>query len=189
MSADAGPARLLEPPDAIAMRRASAKIVLLDEHYGIAFAQNGAKQLLSRLLQIPEASIDRFPLPIELAIAEAIRKACPGEDVVIEPVPSLMIRIAKLDGGGESIVALAIEPKVRRQSLHNAVQRFKLTRRETDVLTLILRGKSSFEIGDELSIAETTVADYVKRLLRKTFSKNRAEMLAKIFDWQSDQIT
>jgi DNA-binding NarL/FixJ family response regulator len=102
-------------------------------------------------------------------------------------VPSLLLRVTKLTGRGhDSIIALQVERILRRQSLPNAVKRFKLTPRESEVLTHILRGKSSTEIAEELFVAETTVADYAKRLLRKTFSKNRAEMLTKILDYELD---
>ncbi len=173
--------------DAVSMRRAKAQIVLLNEQYGIAYAQTGAIELLSQMLRIPKEYMDRLPLPIELQIQEAVRTLAHGADAVLEPVPSLIIRVMKLMGReNDNVVALQIEQQHRRQSLPSAIKRFKLTSREGDVLALILRGKSSTEIGEEMCIAEATVSDYVKRLLRKTFSKNRAEMLAKIFDWQPE---
>ncbi len=185
MSADATLQTASERQDAVSMRRAKAYIVLLDEQHGIAYAQTGAIELLSRMLRIPKEYMDRLPLPIELAIQEAVRALPVGDDTVIEPVPSLLFRVAKLAGRSkDTVIALQIEHvQQRREALPGAVKRYKLTAREAGVLTLIMRGRSSTEIAEELSIAETTVADYVKRLLRKTFSKNRAEMLAKVFDW------
>ncbi len=170
--------------DAVSMRKAKAYIVLLDEQYGIAYAQRGAIELLSRMLKVPIEYMDRLPLPIELALQDAVRGLSLDDDTIIEPVPSLRFRVAKLSSRAQdTIVALQIEHVQRREALPGAIKRFKLTARESSVLSLILRGRSSNEIADEMSIAEATVADYVKRLLRKTFSRNRAEMLAKIFDW------
>ena len=187
MSADATLKRVSERQDAVSSRRANSRVVLLDEQFGIAYAQAGAVELLSSMLRIPKEYMDRLPLPIELAIQDAVRNLAHEEDVVIEPVPSLIIRVTKLTGrSNDSIVALQVEQQHRRQLLAGATKRFKLTSREADVLTLILRGKSSTEIADEMCIVEATVTDYIKRLLRKTFSKNRAEMLAKIFDWQPE---
>lgn len=189
MSADASLVSAPERQDAVAMRKAHAQIVILDDRFGIAYAQDGAIELLAKMLRIPKEYMDRLPLPIELAIQETARNIDAGQDVAIEPVPSLLIRVAKLAGrtGGDPIVALQIEHRKQRQSLTSAVKRFKITTREAEVLTAILRGKSSTEIAEEMCIAEATVADYVKRLLRKTFSKNRAELLAKIFDWQPEE--
>jgi DNA-binding CsgD family transcriptional regulator len=172
--------------DELYLRRARAHIVLLDENFRIANAQAGAIQLLSRLLRMPEEYLDRFPLPVEVAIQNLCRALEPGEESVIEPVPTLLIRVSKLKGSANTVVALQVEERSHRRELWNATARFGLTTREAEVLTLILSGKSGSEIADSLSVAETTVADYVKRLLRKTGSKNRAELLAKVFDWKPE---
>jgi DNA-binding CsgD family transcriptional regulator len=173
--------------DAVMMRRTKARIILLNERSEIAFAEPAAIELLSRTLQISMEGQMRFPLPIQRAIEETARSLQSGLDALIEPVPNLLIRVVRLSGlSGNSVVALHVECRTQRQSLTSAARSYKLTRRETDVLALILQGKPTSQVARELSISDTTAADYVKKLLQKTFSKSRAEMLSKILDWQPE---
>ncbi|WP_421854272.1 LuxR C-terminal-related transcriptional regulator [Oricola sp.] len=51
----------------------------------------------------------------------------------------------------------------------------QLTRRETDVLTLIARGLRNAEVATELGLAETTVTGYIKDIYRKLGISSRAE--------------
>ena len=50
-----------------------------------------------------------------------------------------------------------------------------LTRRETEVLTLIARGLRNAEVAGALDLAETTVAGYIKDIYRKLGISSRAE--------------
>jgi DNA-binding NarL/FixJ family response regulator len=167
--------------DAVLMRRTKARVVVLNAHGGVAYAEPAAIELLSRMLDVPEESLERLPAHLELAIAEAARTLRSGADATIEPVPNLLIRVMRLIGrSGDSVTALHVEQRTERQALSSASRSYKLTRRETDVLALIMQGKPTPEIARELYISDTTVLDYIKRLLQKTVSRSRTEMLAKI---------
>jgi DNA-binding NarL/FixJ family response regulator len=52
----------------------------------------------------------------------------------------------------------------------------KMTRRELDVLDLLLEGRSNREIAEALQIDEVTVKAHLGRMLRKTGSSNRVEL-------------
>jgi DNA-binding NarL/FixJ family response regulator len=52
----------------------------------------------------------------------------------------------------------------------------KMTRRELDVLELLLEGRSNREIADALRIDEVTVKAHLGRMLRKTGASNRVEL-------------
>jgi DNA-binding NarL/FixJ family response regulator len=52
-----------------------------------------------------------------------------------------------------------------------------LTQRERQVLKLITTGLSNVEIGTELYLSPRTVEKYVSKLLRKTTTSNRAELV------------
>jgi DNA-binding NarL/FixJ family response regulator len=54
---------------------------------------------------------------------------------------------------------------------------FKLTQREEQVLSLLTKGHSNAEIGNELHLSPRTVEKYVSSLLRKTETSNRAELV------------
>ncbi len=170
--------------DIVLKRRAFSSVVLVSEQLTIECAHPGALELLSKKLGMPAESLDRFPLPIERQLRDAVRRVdASGRDIVIEPVPSLLIRVSRLRGAdGHAVTALLVEERTVRDAAKRARQEYRLTNRESEVLRLVLRGKSGEQIARHMCIAETTVADYIKALLRKTFSKNRAEMIARICD-------
>lgn len=88
-----------------------------------------------------------------------------------------------LQGLGGPLLALTVESHRDDQVLVQARDRFSLTKRELQVLQYILDGARASEIADELHIAENTVQVYVKRLLAKTRSRNRASMVATVLNW------
>ena len=52
-----------------------------------------------------------------------------------------------------------------------------LTEKEERVLALVLQGFSNMNIGEELHLSHRTIEKYVSRLLRKTHTKNRIELI------------
>ena len=52
-----------------------------------------------------------------------------------------------------------------------------LNDKERQVLELVVEGFSNIDIGKELHLSHRTIEKYVSRLLRKTDSKNRAELI------------
>ncbi|MBV8638331.1 MAG: helix-turn-helix transcriptional regulator [Candidatus Eremiobacteraeota bacterium] len=170
--------------DIVSKRRAFSRVLLLSEQFNIEYAHPGALELLAQLLRMPAEYLDRFPLPIELQLRDAVRRVeASGRDVVIEPAPALLIRVSRLKGTrGKGITALLVEERTVRDSIGRAREQYRLTNRESEVLRLLLRGKPREEIARKMCIEESTVSDYIKTLLRKTYSKNRAEMIARICD-------
>jgi two-component system nitrate/nitrite response regulator NarL len=51
-----------------------------------------------------------------------------------------------------------------------------LTRRERDVLRLLVNGQTNREIADRLGIREQTVKDHVSALLQKFHTRNRVAL-------------
>ncbi len=173
--------------ETIVKRRAKPRVLFLDQDLHIAFAEPEAADLLLRAPQTtPKNGEQRLPRVLEEAVANVVRgwkESGEEGEAIIRPVPSLVLRVSRLAGSAGSYVAVFVEHGTRREDLSGTAERFSLTRREVEVLTLILNGLSGGEIAQNLSIAETTVADYVKQLLRKTAAKNRAEMLARVLGW------
>ena len=94
-----------------------------------------------------------------------------------------ILRVARVIGYEGTMFILSIEEDRNRNGLMRAARRHELTRRETEVLGLILDGSSAGEIAKALAISEHTVQGYFKRLLYKTGARNRVSMVAGILDW------
>jgi DNA-binding NarL/FixJ family response regulator len=80
------------------------------------------------------------------------------------------VRAASLHGASEAKTALVIEPVRRREFAPMIVGAYGLTRRESGVLSWVLRGRSNRQIVSALRISEYTVQDQLKAIYQK---KNR----------------
>ncbi len=112
----------------------------------------------------------------------------PGSDMSDEPSVALLdservLRLTRLGGPDGRMYALIFGTNQNRDSLVRAAARYALTRRQCDVLALILEGDSVCEIARALCITENTVQGYVKSLLSKTRSRNRPAMVARVLEW------
>nr|YP_010619750.1 hypothetical protein PN023_pgp014 [Tayloriella tenebrosa]WAX03763.1 hypothetical protein [Tayloriella tenebrosa] len=58
---------------------------------------------------------------------------------------------------------------------------FNLTRREKNVLTLVLQGYMNKEIAISLDVSQRNIEKYVSRLLNKTNTRNRIELVRLFF--------
>lgn len=66
------------------------------------------------------------------------------------------------------------EKTAHLQELHRQLQ---LTPRETEVLELLIEGRSNLEIGQQLHLSHRTIEKYVSSLLRKADLNNRVELV------------
>jgi DNA-binding NarL/FixJ family response regulator len=85
---------------------------------------------------------------------------------------------------GDQIEPTSVLP--RSSELHSAdkdhdfsklYERLQLTQRETEVLKLLIEGRSNIEIGQQLHLSPRTIEKYVSSLLRKSDLNNRIELI------------
>ena len=97
-----------------------------------------------------------------------------------------ILRIVPLDGHLFACVAIFVDTFGRRGSIFRAAKQFGLTKRESEVLQMLIQVKSSSEIAESLGVAESTVSDHVKSIMRKLGTSKRAALVSKVFDLEQD---
>jgi DNA-binding CsgD family transcriptional regulator len=94
------------------------------------------------------------------------------------------LRLSPLAGPQAGLSVLVMEADSRDGLLTRAASQYHLTRRQAEVLALVLEGASANDVARALVISEYTAQGYVKTLLAKTNSRNRAAMVAKVLNWK-----
>lgn len=179
-----GPIR--KDPDSSALRRlrnTKEALVIVDESNAIVsstsldiFHSIGAgwafdtsfRQLSGELALVVRSARDEWFADDEAADSVTIHR---GKHVM---------RIIRLRGFSGKHMVIVFQVLKRRATLRDEASRYDLTPREYEVLRLALGGFSAAEIATQLAIAETTAQVYLKRLLQKTNSRNRAQMVATV---------
>ncbi len=86
---------------------------------------------------------------------------------------------------GDTVLSGAVGEAVRRRSLEPGGPVLPgLSSRESEILTLVARGKDNHEIARELYLSVKTVQNNVSALLTKTGARSRAELVARARDAQ-----
>jgi DNA-binding CsgD family transcriptional regulator len=133
---------------------------------------------LKILCKSPGADVESL---LEDAREHLVKAAQDGETVVIPAGNNALLRIVPLAGARSGTFAVVIERLRARGSLSEAAKHFSLTKRETEVLRLVVANRTNAEVAAELCIAESTVSDHMKSLYRKVGCNRRTELLTKLF--------
>ena len=104
---------------------------------------------------------------------------------IARPLSFLVLRTQPLSGRAGEFVGVRIDRFRPPNSLTAAAARFNISPREVQVLALLLDGDHLDQISLRLSITSSTVQDHIKRMLDKTESHNRSELIARIMGWES----
>lgn len=136
-----------------------------------------------RVLMLTTFDVDDY-------VYEALRAGASGFLLKDAP-PADLIAAVRVVASGDALLA----PSVTRRLIADFARqrpairgrptlRLKaLTERETEVLTLVARGRSNAEIAQELVLAEQTVKTHVSRVLTKLDLRDRAQ--AVVFAYES----
>ncbi len=161
----------------------SADVVLMDVRMPRIDGVEATRQLLAkpeapRVIVLTTFDLDEYAFAAIRAGASAflLKDAAP---------PDLLGAIRSVQGG-DAVVApsttrrllehFAALPDPTAPTAHDD-RLGHLTEREVEVLTLIARGRTNTEIAAELVVAETTVKTHVGRILAKTGSRDRVQLV------------
>ena len=167
-------------------RRNSAPVTfVIDEHLRPVLAEEPADDD-SPLHALYRPRDGHTPALLADTLAHLIRELAltPQGRAVTRALPFASVRLARLSGGSARFFLVSVEPARRRGTVLRAMTRYGLSRREGQVLSEVLRGSSSTEIGESLSISSSTATFHLKQLLRKTSSRNRTELAARVLGWE-----
>jgi len=151
------------------------KLILLDKNLKIIAADQAAIELASNGLQLGASLLDQLKSVFAEVTPEVARRSQPT--FTMGPV---LLRVTWVEGAAHSYYAVFVELRVQLDNLRDAMDRYALTKREIEVLALIIRGNRGSEIARALCISPATVNDHFKSLRRKTGARSRSEMLIKI---------
>ncbi len=156
-----------------ATERPAAVLLDLDERYASGY-------LVCKLLRERYGEL----LPIVLVSGEktdasdrVVGLLLGADDYIVKPVdPSEVVaRIRRLLA--RSAVSAIDSPSPHQTG---SIEHFDLTKREQEVMTLLLQGLTQPEIARELVISSHTVATHIQRILAKLGVHNRAQAVAKV---------
>ena len=108
-----------------------------------------------------------------------------GSETLLLLAGERAMRLSPLRKVGEQQFALVVEADRNESCIARAASRYGLTKRQIEVLLLVLEGANAGDVARALKIAEYTAQGHIKALLVKTESRNRAAMIAKVLDWSA----
>ena len=160
-------------------------IVLVDARRCIDTVTPAAIRWLEELAEPEDFPLSNGALPVALADVVASARAT-GQAARVRARTRLgrwLLLHASLTGGRDGRAAVIIEPAPQSTVAALVAAGYGITKRERDLLELVLRGYSTAEIATTLFISPHTVKDHLKSIFEKTSTHTRGELVSRVF-WQ-----
>jgi len=132
------------------------------------------------------------PVVLRSVIADLLERYHAGVPAgeLVSVLPFALVRLAPLRSRApQAVLLVSIEWLRSRASLEVTAAQYSISKRELQVLSAMLRGAAVAEIAAELSISESTVVFHLKRMLKKTLSKNRTELAARMLGYEISAVS
>ena len=168
--------------------RASPAQFVLTREYAIEskwIPDDDPNDVLQNILELAD---DGLPPVVETAVravtASWTDDPATWEPATLVPLPFMVVRVAPLTGSAGPKIGVLVERYRSRNPLRHAADKFGMSSRELEVLSLVLKGFGTPQIATALDIAESTAHDHIKRMMLKTRARNRVELAAKALGWR-----
>lgn len=163
-------------------------LVVLDAAGSIHSITPGVERWLDELPGGAWEPSRRLPISVLSVAARALQNAgghAPGE-IAFARVRShsgrwLALHGAPLVTDGDQRVAVIVEPAHPARISPLLMSAYGLTEREQEIARLVLRGESTVQIADALTISAHTVQQHLKSIFDKTGVHSRRDLVGKVF--------
>ena len=163
-------------------------LLIVDERGELESSTPGAARWLSELPDGDPAR-GRLPSAVQSVAVTALRLS--GESDWADEAATARVRSragrwvmlhgAVLAPGGRPRATVIVEPAHPARIYPLLMSAHGLTDREQDVTRLVLRGRSTAQIADELVVSAHTVQQHLKGIFDKTGVRSRRDLVAKVF--------
>lgn len=124
---------------------------------------------------------DELPLTLDaLCRRVLLEKSTVSTSVTTRTGRPALVEMAALQSGDEPHVAIVIRSAPADQNLQRFAAIVSLTRRETDVVAQVLRGLSTRDIAEELSVSVYTVQAHLTAVFAKAGVHTRRELVHRL---------
>jgi len=156
-------------------------LIIFDRKMHILYRNRRASMFLTRF-ELPEEAITVSKRVFNAAESGKLSELFPGEIYITKKLDgstsNWVFRLYIQEKADPLVYLLIHEETVSDKLDMNGIrQRFKLTRRETDILRRVLDGSKNTEIAEELEIVEQTVKDHLSNIYLKTGTENRMALM------------
>ncbi len=85
-------------------------------------------------------------------------------------------------GGAYILVLVERTSPTKKINIHKAAKTFTFSRRQTEVLGLVIQGLKNKEIAERLCICVYTTEDHLRKIMKKMQVSNRTSIIAKLLE-------
>ncbi len=156
-------------------------LIMFDQKMNIVYRNKRANSILSRFQLPPEITTINKRI-FDAVYIGRLNEQFPGEIYLTKKFdgsPSNWIfKFYVHEKRDPRVYLFIIEETISNKLDMNEIRRkFRLTRRETDIVKRVLDGLGNRETGEELDITEQTVKDYLSKIYMKIGVKNRMALM------------
>lgn len=165
-----------------AARHDGPVVLIVDTDLVAHSTTSNAKEVMADMPDIGKFRPDRLPIALQVIALRSLQTEKGEASTMVRSVSGRWVRIqgTRLSGGGAPQVAVIVEEATPQDLAPVRLATYGLTARESEVVDLVLRGRSTRDIANELFISEYTVQDRLKSVFEKVGVRSRRDLVATI---------
>jgi len=156
-------------------------VIVFDQKLAIIYCNKPAANFFN-LYKPPEELTSISKRIFDAINASRLKDVCPGEIFLsrkLDGSPSNWTFRFHICENPKPLVSVFISEETvsTKLDLNKIRQRFRLTRRETDIIARAINGMKNTDIAEDLDISEQTVKDHLSNVYMKVGVENRFELV------------